>query len=195
MGTELCNDVKELNKLCQVQLKYAVRDLKKAGVNPLIVETYRSQARQNMLYAQGRTTKGSVITWTKNSKHTLRTAVDVIPQRDGKAIWNTNDKETQKIIATMSKYGFEAGANWKNTPDSPHFQIADVSGTTYSASNTNTYITKMIQKALNEKINAKLKVDGIWGPSVTAAVNKFRVKCKYLKTGKVGTKCLAKLIG
>ncbi|MDE7425850.1 MAG: M15 family metallopeptidase [Lachnospiraceae bacterium] len=32
----------------------------------------------------------------------------------------------------MEKYGFEPGAKWKNSPDSPHFQVKGCRGTTYS---------------------------------------------------------------
>jgi len=41
-------------------------------------ETYRSQSRQNALYAQGRSTPGPVVTWTQSSKHTKGRAVDLL---------------------------------------------------------------------------------------------------------------------
>ena len=34
-----------------------------------IVQGNRTQAEQNALYAQGRTKRGNIVTWTKNSKH------------------------------------------------------------------------------------------------------------------------------
>ncbi|WP_455714636.1 peptidoglycan-binding protein [Anaerosporobacter sp.] len=197
---EQCRDITELNCLCQIQLNQAIKDIKIAGINPLIVETYRSQVRQNYLYSLGRTVKGTKVTWTQISIHTKRNAVDVVPQRivDGKmtAIWNAKDSETKKIISIMQKYGFEAGANWVTSPDSPHFQIKGVStkGKSYSLTNTNSFITKMIQKALNEKINAKLTVDGKWGANTTKAVNKFRKKFGWKEDGKVGVETLKKLL-
>lgn len=48
------------------------------GSNVTVVETVRSQDRQNILYAQGRTTPGQVVTQTLNSNHTLGRAADVI---------------------------------------------------------------------------------------------------------------------
>ena len=218
-NTDQCRDIKELNPLCQTLLNKAIEEIKAAGINPLIVETHRSQARQNYLYCQGRTinqvtSKGITtsfaraysnpnsrqITWTVNSIHTQRNAVDIVPQRISKgklaAIWNANDKETKKIISIMTKYGFEAGANWATSPDSPHFQIKAVSATakSYSATNTNSFITKMIQKLLNEKINAKLTVDGKWGANTTQAVNKFRKQFGWKEDGKVGVETLKKLL-
>lgn len=208
-------EIAELNPLCQVLLNKALEEIKAAGINPLVVETYRSQNRQNYLYCQGRTInqvtlkgittsfaraysnpKSRQITWTLNSIHTMRNAVDLVPQRKGKAIWNSNDNETKKIISIMTRYGFEAGANWSTSPDSPHFQIKGVSKTakSYSLTNTNSFITKMIQKALNDKINAKLKVDGKWGTNTTKAVNKFRKLQGWKEDGKVGVETLKKLL-
>lgn len=200
--TDQCRDPKELNILAQIQLNLALEEIKKQGTNPLIVETYRTQTRQNMLYAQGRTTPGNKVTSTLNSIHTKRLAVDVIPQRkvNGKmtAIWNAKDKETQVIITTMTKYGFEAGANWKSFPDSPHFQIAGVSGKLYSSKNTNHYVTVMIQKALNKKLKLTgpnaLVTDGCWGKKTTQAVNDYRKLLGYKETSSIGQYALKKLL-
>ena len=199
-STEQCRDIAELNQLCQILLNKALEEIKEKGINPLVVETYRSQARQNYLYSQGRTLQGKKVTWTQISIHTKRNAVDVVPQRkvNGKmtAIWNANDSETKKIISIMTKYGFEAGANWSTSPDSPHFQIKGVSTTakSYSATNTNTYITTMIQKALNSKIKANLVVDGKWGANTTKTVNDFRGQFGWKEDGKVGVETLKKLL-
>ena len=200
-NTDQCRDIEELNPLCQILLKKALEDIKAVGINPLIVETYRSQVRQNYLYSIGRTVSGTKVTWTQSSIHTQRNAVDVVPQRliSGKmtAIWNANDKETKKVITIMEKYGFEAGANWSTSPDSPHFQIKGVSKTakSYSLTNTNSFITMMIQRLLNEKNNARLIVDGKWGSNTTKAVNKFRAKQGWKEDGKVGVETLKKLLG
>lgn len=218
-NTAQCRDIAELNPLCQILINKALEEVKAKDINPLVVETYRSQVRQNYLYCQGRTinqatTKGITTTFAKaycnpkaqqvtqtlTSIHTKRNAVDVVPQRkvNGKmtAIWNANDSETKKIIKIMTKYGFEAGANWTSFPDSPHFQIKGVSTTakSYSVSNTNTYITKMIQRLLNEKIDANLAVDGKWGVNTTKAVNKFRSQFGWKEDGKVGVETLKKLL-
>jgi len=193
-NTDQCRDTKQLNSLCEILLNKALEEIKKEGINPLVVETYRSQARQDYLYSQGRTIKGTKVTWTLNSIHTKRNAVDIVPQRmsGGKmtAIWNSNDKETKKIINIMTKYSFEAGAMWSSNPDSPHFQIKGVSdtATSYSSTNTNIYITKMIQRLLG------ITVDGKWGDGTTKAVNRFRGKFGWKKDGKVGTATLKKLL-
>jgi len=43
-----------------------------------VVETYRSQSRQDALFAQGRTEAGPVVTWTRASNHTAGRAADLI---------------------------------------------------------------------------------------------------------------------
>jgi peptidoglycan L-alanyl-D-glutamate endopeptidase CwlK len=198
--TDQCRDTKQLNELCATLLDLAFSEIKKNGINPLLVETYRTQARQAYLYSQGRTVKGAVVTWTLDSIHTLRNAVDVVPQRvvDGKitAIWNSNDKQTLKLIEIMTKYGFESGANWNTSKDSPHFQIKGVSttGKEYHAKNNNVYITKMIQLALNKYLGIHLLPDGKWGSLTTAAVNDFRAKNKWSKNGKLGVIALKELL-
>ncbi len=54
------------------------------GHSVSVTETYRSQARQDQLLQQGRTTSGPVVTWTSHSLHTQGRAADL--QIDG--TWN-----------------------------------------------------------------------------------------------------------
>ncbi len=212
------NRTDELNDLVRILLEFAIRDIKVQGVRPLILETYRTQKRQNYLYCQGRTVsevmkkgisksfaqsycnpKAAKITWTVNSLHKQRKAVDIVPARkiDGKwtAIWNTKDKQTQSIIKSMQKYGFEAGANWTNNPDSPHFQVNGPFSRVFKQGSNTTYVTMVIQKALNKKAKTKLKVDGFWGSKTTEAVNKFRKQQGYkLINGQLGAIALKALL-
>lgn len=48
------------------------------GHEVAVVETRRSQLRQEALYAQGRTRSGPVVTWTRNSAHLGGYAADVV---------------------------------------------------------------------------------------------------------------------
>jgi len=48
------------------------------GRSVTVVETVRSQARQNALYEQGRTAEGPVVTWTRNSRHSQGLAADLL---------------------------------------------------------------------------------------------------------------------
>lgn len=201
MSSGICKDIKKLNPLCQILLEKAIEELKKNNVKPLIVETYRAQSRQDYLYAQGRTRPGKKVTWTKNSIHTKKNAVDIIPQeeKNGRlsAVWDTKNKKYDKIIYTMGKYGFEAGANWAKNKDYPHYQIAGVStnGTYYNKNNTNKYITQMIQKMLNIKLGIHLVADGVWGALTDAAIKEYKKSKKYkIINSNVGKKTLKGLL-
>jgi peptidoglycan L-alanyl-D-glutamate endopeptidase CwlK len=212
------NDLQELNKLVKVMLELALEDIRSQGVNPLVVETYRPQERQNYLFCQGRTIaectakgintafataycspKAGKVTWTLNSVHKSRKAVDVVPQRvvNGKliAIWNTKDPQTQIIIKTMQKYGFEAGANWTTSPDSPHFQVKGDFTSVFDSKHSTPYVTNAMQTALNKLKCNNLTIDGKWGPATTEAVNVFR-KCQGYKTalGQIGVEAFKDLM-
>lgn len=212
--TDQCRDIGKLNVLVQVMLAAALKKIKAAGVTPLIVETYRSKERQYYLYGQGRTAAQCTVagvpaakakkyakpgmkqcTWTLNSIHIQKKAVDVIPLRNGKAIWNAQDKDTKKIIEIMQRYGFEAGANWKTSPDSPHFQVKGTFNKVFSQTKNTSYVTKTIQQALKKLGYYTGKVDGAWGSVTTKAVNQFRAANGWKQTGKIGKTALKKLLG
>jgi hypothetical protein len=65
------------------------------GHTVAVAETYRSQPRQDALYAQGRDTAGPVVTWTQNSKHTQGRAVDLV--LDGGAAGSDAYRVLQRI--------------------------------------------------------------------------------------------------
>ncbi|TRZ47995.1 M15 family peptidase [bacterium] len=120
----------------------------KHNINLLITETYRSQDRQCLLWAQGRPVAdlpaavravvaryapewleleicpGPVVTWTLASKHTSRRAFDVVPMRDGKCIWSEKDPAWEQIGAEGEALGLEWGGSWpEGQKDRPHFQL------------------------------------------------------------------------
>lgn len=85
-----------------------------------LVEGYRSPARQDALYAQGRTTPGSVVTNARawQSWHQTGRAVDFAFQHG----WPFADDHPWKHIGEMGELlGFEWGGRWKK-PDRPHLQ-------------------------------------------------------------------------
>ncbi|MCR5345903.1 MAG: M15 family metallopeptidase [Lachnospiraceae bacterium] len=184
--------LEKLNGVVRELLALAVEDLRKQGVAPLIVETYRTKERQMWLYGQGRTAKqlaakgvpaeyahsGAIVTQTLNSIHKTGCAIDIIPVRNGKAIWDANDADTKKIIATMTKYGFEAGANWKSFKDSPHYQIKlpQPKYNSISSSNSTEFLTKVIQSKL------KITADGKWGKKTDEALIAWRKAHKLTAT-------------
>ncbi len=121
--TTTCRDISQLNKVAQTAVTLFFQECYKAGVHVFITETYRSQERQNYLYAQGRTRAGKVVTWTKNSRHTGRMAWDIgaTTVNGNKDIYNTTI--IKKAGAIAKKLGITWGGTW-STPDYPHFEVA-----------------------------------------------------------------------
>ena len=90
------------------------------GLPVLITETYRSQARQDYLYAQGRTKAGKVVTWTRNSRHTGRMAWDICKNVKGQEY--ADAAFFAKCGAIAKRLGITWGGTW-DTPDQPHFEV------------------------------------------------------------------------
>jgi peptidoglycan L-alanyl-D-glutamate endopeptidase CwlK len=104
-----------------------------AGEAVLITCTYRSNAEQDKLYAQGRTTPGKIVTNAKagQSKHNVidsqrrpaSLAFDVVLMRGGKCIWDVKDPGWQTIGAIGEAVGLEWAGRWKRMREFPHFQL------------------------------------------------------------------------
>lgn len=120
--TTTCRDISELAPNAQKACSLFMQRCKDRGLNVLITETYRSQARQNYLYEQGRTRPGKVVTWTKNSRHTSRRAWDICKNVKG---GEYSDSGFFKECGDIAK---ELGITWGGTwsvPDTPHFEISE----------------------------------------------------------------------
>ncbi len=120
--TTTCRDLSELTAAAQTACRLLFQECYKAGIDfVFITETYRSQARQNYLYEQGRSRPGQVVTWTRNSNHTSRRAWDiaVAPPR------NLYDISILgKVGAIAKKLGITWGGYWPvGQYDAPHFEI------------------------------------------------------------------------
>lgn len=89
--TSVCTDPAELDARFREILERALAEAREAGLDPVVIETYRSQARQDWLFAQGRTRPGPIVTRARVSKHTSRLAADVCPRVNGRIEWNRRD--------------------------------------------------------------------------------------------------------
>lgn len=118
--TTTCRDIDELKSVAQQACKLFLQECKKAELDIFLTETYRSQARQNYLYEQGRTRPGNKVTWTRNSRHTSRLAWDIAvnPPKD------LYDSSVLKKAGNIAKQlGITWGGSWTASPDMPHFEV------------------------------------------------------------------------
>ena len=121
--TKTCRDISELTPNAQKACNLFMAECKKQGLNVLITETYRSQERQDYLYAQGRTRKGNKVTWTRYSRHTSRRAWDICKNLKGHEY--TDTEFFNKCGEIARSLGITWGGDW-STPDRPHFEVSEV---------------------------------------------------------------------
>ena len=118
--TKACRDINELSLIAQKACNMFLQECKKRGLPVLITETYRSQARQNYLYEQGRTKGGVIVTWTKASRHTSRNAWDICKNVKGQEY--SDNAFFTKCGKVAKELGITWGGDW-STPDKPHFEL------------------------------------------------------------------------
>ena len=97
-------------KLARVMAR--MRD--ETGHDVKVTETFRSQERQDALFAQGRDAAGPVVTWTRNSKHTQGRAVDVVLQ---------GEAPTLDAYATLQRIANEEGLRTLGARDPGHLEL------------------------------------------------------------------------
>lgn len=124
------HDVRIDTKLLHPQLEHKLNLLLKKcaakGIYLIITEGFRTVARQEELYAQGRTKPGKIVTNAKgtsySSQHMWGVAFD-IAINDSK---HTYDYALIKKVAEIAKakgVGLGWGGDWKSFPDTPHFYL------------------------------------------------------------------------
>jgi len=94
------------------------------GIDVLVYCTYRDEAEQNSLYAEGRTKPGKISTNAKGGEsfHQYRCAWDCVPVVNGKAQWGA--KDTYKRMGELAKqFGIEWAGEWVSFKETAHFQV------------------------------------------------------------------------
>ena len=74
-----------------------------ASIDYIITCTGRTQLEQEILYAQGRTTPGRIVTWTLHSKHLTGDAFDFVIMFSGKPDWNMSQKDMWSKAVEIGK--------------------------------------------------------------------------------------------
>ena len=115
----------KLKPLCEQFLAKAEIKL----IDVLITCTYRSNDEQDLLYAQGRTAPGRIVTRARGgqSAHNFTIgnipaakAFDVVPMIAGRCMWNDDHPAWDEL----GKIGMELGLDWYGAPESKFFEMA-----------------------------------------------------------------------
>jgi peptidoglycan L-alanyl-D-glutamate endopeptidase CwlK len=98
------------------------------SIDLLVTSTYRDNESQAVLYAQGRTKPGLIVTNAKpgQSWHNWRCAFDVVPLRNGKPVWGTTGVDGdlwRKVGELGESVGLEWAGRWTGKlREMAHFQ-------------------------------------------------------------------------
>ena len=169
----MSRDITMCHPQLQLLAKKLITECKKQGLIVKLGECFRSVAEQDALYAQGRTTKGSIVTNARgtsySSMHQWGVAFDVI-RNDGKGAYNDSDNWFSKEAKIGKSLGLEWGGDWTSPIDKPHFQLPQWGSTPTKLKklygNVNNFKKTWNQEEKivkqNIKINGKIKaVDAI----------------------------------
>ena len=98
-----------------------------AGIDILVTSTFRDNASQDALYAQGRTTAGKIVTNARggDSFHNHRCAVDIVPLVNGKPDWDGSHPVWALVGAIGQECGLEWAGSWKTFKELAHFQYTN----------------------------------------------------------------------
>lgn len=128
--------IEDLIPAMQEKAKIFAVKMAENGIPFMFTCTYRSQEEQNATFAQGRSTPGKIVTWTRNSRHTKRDAFDIAILFAGKPTWDIKvdvDDDHIPDYLEAGKIGESIGLVWggrfKNSkgqlrPDYSHFQLS-----------------------------------------------------------------------
>lgn len=110
-----------------------LRACQEQAIDVLVTCTYRSNAEQAKLYAQGRTAPGKIVTDAKpgESKHNnvsangspAAKAFDVVPMVNGKPDWDATDPIWERLGEIGERCGLEWAGRWTHFKEYPHFQV------------------------------------------------------------------------
>lgn len=109
------SDVQEINRdktllapFFLKRLQLALDECHKAGIEIEMFEGFRSEDRQDWLYAQGRTREGKIVTKARGGQsfHQYGVACDLCFKWGGKWQWNSDDP-WDKVHEVFKRYEFE----------------------------------------------------------------------------------------
>jgi peptidoglycan L-alanyl-D-glutamate endopeptidase CwlK len=100
--------------------------MKALDIDYILTCTLRTQAEQNVLYQQGRTAPGPIVTWTLHSQHLVGKAFDFCIMNNGKCDWQMNLKDQwNKAVEIGNSLGMTQVVNSEGKIlEFAHLQIA-----------------------------------------------------------------------
>ena len=115
--------IKTLHPQLRNKAREFLNKAERQGIMLRVTSAFRTYEQQDKLYAQGRTTSGSIVTNARGgySNHNFGTAFDVVQIINGKADYDNADWD--KIGQIGKSIGFKWGGDWQSFIDKPHFEM------------------------------------------------------------------------
>lgn len=124
----------ELHPIVEESKNILIQRAEEKIIDIMITEGFRPFEKQDELYKQGRSTKGSIVTYSKGgeSYHNYGLAFDyAVKNATGGIEWdieydgNKNGESDWFEVAELAKeLGFEWGGDWRGFKDYPHLQMS-----------------------------------------------------------------------
>jgi len=116
-------DINDLIPPVKEKCALFLAECKRQGMDVLVTSTLRDNESQDALYAQGRTTKGNIVTNTKGGQsfHNYGCAFDFVPLVNGKAVWN-DLKLFERCGVIAESVGLEWAGRWRSFKELAHCQ-------------------------------------------------------------------------
>jgi peptidoglycan L-alanyl-D-glutamate endopeptidase CwlK len=138
--------ITDCHPLLQPLVQQFMENCIRARVDVLVTNTWRSDAEQDALYAQGRTKPGKIVTNARagQSAHNYvlnglpaALAIDIVPMRHGKPVWGLSgngiddnpaddDKDDLELWQRARRAAEDAGlvsaSRWPNFKEWPHLE-------------------------------------------------------------------------
>lgn len=122
-----------LHPIVEEKSRELVEAAEEIGINIIITDGFRSFEEQDILYQQGRSTDGNIVTYAEGgeSYHNYGLAIDFALQLDdGSVVWdivrddNDNGEPDWFEVADIGKeLGFDWGGDWLRFKDYPHLEM------------------------------------------------------------------------
>lgn len=102
------------------------------AVHIRVTQAHRTFAEQMVLYNQGRTTPGPIVTDAQpmDSMHCYGLAVDCVPDLPGLSAWtpdwNTRDARWNDFLTLAASCELAEGATWRSFKDFPHLYLQEL---------------------------------------------------------------------
>lgn len=122
----MSRDIKLLHPKLRRIVPEILAKCKAAGLPVLVTQTLRTQAEQDALYWQGRTTPGKIVTNVRwpNGAHCWGVAFDFCRNVRGRE-YDDSDGFFAKVAAIAKPYGLRWGGDWTRFVDKPHLELAE----------------------------------------------------------------------